>query len=74
MPRYKTPEGIVVELDEGYAQTLPSLFEPVSPDTPLSPRECCGGTGWIVNGRVVHRRPCQLQGGEQPWQLAPEPR
>jgi hypothetical protein len=54
MPRYKTPEGIVVELDEGYAQTLPSLFEPVPPDTPVSPRECCGGTGWIVNGRVVH--------------------
>lgn len=54
MPRYRTPEGIVVEKDEGYAQTLPSLFEPVPPDTPLSSRECCGGTGWIVNGRVVH--------------------
>lgn len=54
MARYTTEEGICVELPEGYAEVFGDIYTRVPDDTPLTPRECCGGTGWIVNGQVVH--------------------
>lgn len=54
MARYTTAEGIVVDLPEGYAEVQGDVFTRVSDDTPLTPRECCGGTGWLVDGQIVH--------------------
>jgi hypothetical protein len=56
MPKYATPEGVVFEYTEDYANAINTdgRLTRVPDDTPVSPRECCGGTGWIVNGEVVH--------------------
>lgn len=54
MPRYTTPEGIVLDRSEDYVRAVGAEhYTRVPDDTPLTPRECCGGDGWVVNGRVV---------------------
>ena len=44
MPKYATPEGVVFEYTEDYANAINTdgRLTRVPDDTPVSPRECCG--------------------------------